>query len=241
MIDLYFTPSQIKNEAQLSGSNVVVVDVLRASTTIATALKNGARCIIPADSVETALKYVSLMKSDEVLLCGERGGKIIEGFDLGNSPFEYTRDKVKGKTLIYASTNGSVAIVKSKHAKSSVIGGFVNASKVVDFLKSKNGDILFLCSGKLGRFCIEDTVCAGMIIDMLSKVKKIDLTDSALAGVVLYRNYKSKILNMLKKSEHGRFLIELGFEKDLEVASKVDSIPILPCYSNGVIKVCDEI
>lgn len=238
-IDVFFTPLQVNDELSLQGKTVVVVDVLRASTTIATALKNGARVIIPASSVENAMKYASTLEPDSFLLCGERGGKIIEGFDLGNSPFEYTEEKVKGKTLIYASTNGSIAITKTRYAKYSLIAGFVNVSEVVKFISENSDSVLILCSGKLNRFCIEDTVCAGMIIFLLMKgksKKKFDLSDSASASLKLYKSYNKNLLKMLRESEHGKFLIELGFEDDLKVASDVDSIPILPIYSEGVVK-----
>ena len=102
-IDVFFTPLQVQDELSLQNKTVLVVDVLRASTTIATALKNGARVIIPAASVESAVKYASTLEEGSFLLCGERGGEIIDGFHLGNSPLEYTEEKVKGKTLIYAS------------------------------------------------------------------------------------------------------------------------------------------
>ncbi len=238
-IDLYFTPLQIQDELALQNKTVIVVDVLRASTTIATALKNGARVIIPTASVENAVKYASTLEPDSFLLCGERGGKIIDGFHLGNSPFEYTEEKVKGKTLIYASTNGSVAITKTKYAKHSIVAGFVNISEVVRFVKENSNDILILCSGKLNRFCIEDAVCGGMIAFLLTNGKsrkRLNMSDSVVASVKLYKSYRKNLLKMLKESEHGRFLIGLGFEDDLRVASEVDSIQIIPVYSDGVIK-----
>lgn len=238
-IDVFFMPLQITDELNLQGKAVIVVDVLRASTTIATALKNGARVIIPTASIENAMKYASTLEPDSFLLCGERGGKIIDGFDLGNSPLEYSEEKVKGKTLIYASTNGSVAITKTKYAKLSVIAGFVNISEVVKFVSENSDNVLILCSGKLNSFCIEDTVCAGMIISLLMKgkaKKSFKLSDSANASLKLYKSYRENLLEMLWESEHGKFLIELGFEEDLKIASEVDSILILPIYSDGVVK-----
>lgn len=238
-IDVFFTPLQIQDELSLQNKIVLVVDVLRASTTIATALKNGARVIIPAASIENAVKYASTLEEGSFLLCGERGGEIIDGFHLGNSPLEYTEEKVKGKTLIYASTNGSVAITKTKYAKYSLIVGFVNISEAVKFVNENSGDVLILCSGKLNRFCIEDAVCSGMITFLLTKnksKKKLNLSDSATAALKLYKSYRKDLLKMLRESEHGKFLISLGFEEDLKVASSVDSIQILPIYSDGVIK-----
>src|SRR3972149_4679836 len=133
-IDLYLTPGQI-DELQLRDKNVVVVDVLRAGTSIATALSNGAREIIPVETVEAAVKLSGSLFGDGVLLGGERGGKIIEGFQLGNSPFEYVEKSVKGKLIVVTTTNGAFAMAKGRYAKRMVIAAFVNVGRVVDFIK----------------------------------------------------------------------------------------------------------
>jgi 2-phosphosulfolactate phosphatase len=132
-----------------------------------------------------------------------------------------------------------VAITKTKYARYSIIGGFVNVSTVVKFVKENSDDILILCSGKFNRFCLEDAVCAGMMAFMLTKgkpKKKMKLSDSVSAAIKLYKFYGRNLLKMLQESEHGRFLTELGFGYDLKVCAEVDSIPILPIYSDGVIK-----
>ena len=115
----------------------------------------------------------------------------------------------------------------------------MNISEAVKFASENGNDVLILCSGKLNRFCIEDAVCGGMITFLLTKgksKKNLNLSDSAIAALKLYKTYKKNLLKMLGESEHGKFLISLGFEEDLKIASSVDSIPILPIYSDGVIK-----
>lgn len=243
-IDVYLTQSLINDDLFLKDKNVVVVDVLRATTTITVALINGAKEVIPADSVSTAARISKgLGKS---ILCGERNGKVIEGFALGNSPFEYKRETVKDKSLIFSTTNGTVSIAKSRLAKSCVLASFVNLSKTVEHIKTLEGDVIILCSGKLNTFCVEDAVCAGVIIDKLQSESKdeFELNDSAYAcvklGNVLTKKTgkfsSEKILEMFKESEHGKYLAGLGFSEDLKLCAGIDSYPHLPVYYNGTIK-----
>jgi 2-phosphosulfolactate phosphatase len=248
-IDVYLTQSLINDDLFLKDKNVVVVDVLRATTTITVALANGAREIIPAESVTIAARISKgLGKS---LLCGERNGIIVEGFNLGNSPFEYSSEKIKDKSLIFSTTNGTLSITKSRLAKSCVLGSFVNLLKTVEHIKSLEGDIIILCSGKLNTFCIEDAVCTGLIINNLLETEKdkYELNDSAYAclklGKILATKVgkpsSEKILGMLKESEHGKYLTELGFGEDLKICSEIDSYPHLPVYYNGTIKLPEKI
>jgi 2-phosphosulfolactate phosphatase len=250
-IDVYLTQSLINDDLFLKDKNVVVVDVLRATTTITVALANGAKEIIPAESVSTAARISKgLGKS---LLCGERNGTIVEGFNLGNSPLEYTGEVIKDKSLIFSTTNGTLSITKSRLTKSCVLGGFINLSKVVEHIRTLEKDVIIVCSGKLNNFCIEDAVCAGTIIRKLfsedSEKQKYMPDDSAYAclelgtDLVTDNNLPSeeKILKMLEKSEHGRYLISLGFEEDLRLCSGIDSYPYLPVYNNGTIKLPEKI
>ena len=165
-IEVYFS-SQNVDELSLRDKNILVVDVLRASTTIATALANGAKEIIPVDTIEKAVKVSGNLYGDVVLRGGERQGKIIEGFNLGNSPSEYTEEIVKGKSIIYSSTNGAGAIVKARYAKNLLIGGFINISLVVNFIKNLNEDFIILCASKNYLFSLEDAVCVGMTLEKL--------------------------------------------------------------------------
>jgi 2-phosphosulfolactate phosphatase len=240
-VEAHFTPA-ILEEMQLRDKNIVVIDVLRASTTIATALKNGAKEIIPVNNIESAVKLSGSMFGDVTLRAGERNSKIIEGFNLGNSPSEYTEEIVKGKSIIFMTTNGSAAMVKGRHAKNLIVGSFVNLSAVVEFLHELGEDFLIICAGKENDFCMEDAVCAGRIINKLEKAGDVTLLpdDAARAAVGLDTAFGKNILKMLKTSEHGAYLTEVGFANDLKVCSEIDSIDVLPVLSGNVIRARKE-
>ncbi len=239
-VELSFSSGQF-DELQLREKNIIVIDVLRASTTIAVALKNGAREIIPVASVESAVKISGSLFGEVTLRGGERNGKIIEGFNLGNSPLEYSETAVKGKSIIYCTTNGSVAMAKSRYARTLAIGSFVNLSTVTGFMQEENKDFHLICAGRInsiGNFSLEDAVCAGMIIQNLLKSESlsVELSDSAKAAHAISKTFGRSILKMLKTSEHGKFLIELGFADDLKICAQLDSVPVLPVLAGTVIK-----
>lgn len=236
-IDVHFTPSHL-DEMQLKDKVVVVIDVLRASTTIVTALWNGAKEIIPVSTVESVVKISGSLFGDVVLRAGERNAKMIEGFNLGNSPLDYTEEIVRGKSIIFMTTNGSGAMVKGRHAKNLVVAGFVNLSVVVGFLAELHTDFVIVCAGKEHNFCLEDAVCAGKIISNLESLvdEKLVLNDAAVSAVALDKAFGKSILKMLKNSEHGNFLSEIGFAEDLKVCAEIDSLGVLPVLSGSVLR-----
>lgn len=236
-LGLYFDSEHI-DELSLRDQTIVVLDVLRAGSSIASALANGAKEIIPVNTVERAVKISGSLFGDHILRGGERNGRIIEGFDLGNSPLEYTREKVEGKAIIYSTTNGSRAIDKARYAREVAIGGFVNLSSLLDFLRNSGRDAIILCSGHIGRFSMEDSVCAGMLLHLLSEDpgRELSMTDAALAAIALYKSFGKSIPRMIRNSEHGRYLAGLGFTADLEYCAKVDSLSILPQLVGNVVK-----
>lgn len=240
-VDVFFSPSQI-DEMLLREKNVVVIDVLRSSTTIVAALRNGAREIIPVGSVESAVKVSGNLFGDVVLRGGERNGKIIPGFNLGNSPKEYTEEAVKGKSIIFCTTNGTAAMVKARYAQKMVVAGFVNISLVVQYIKECREDFFIVCSGKQQLFCIEDAICAGMIVKMLCDDESlyVELNDSAVAAQALHKTFGRNLLKMAKSSEHGKYLMEIGFEDDIKTCVKLDSIPALPLLGGNVLKLKKE-
>jgi 2-phosphosulfolactate phosphatase len=196
---------------------------------------------VPTEDVATA-GLIGRNSQGTSLLCGERNGKVIEGFNLGNSVNEYTAENVNGKTLIFNSTNGTPALMKSKFARNCVILGFSNMSRVVDYLSHLNEDFIILCAGRSGDFGLEDTVCGGMLIyNLIKKHSKDDyvLTDSARGALKLYSAYKKDLLQMMKDSEHGQFLSSMGFEQDLIECAKVDVCSTLPLLRNGIIKLLE--
>lgn len=239
-IQVFFSPAHV-DELYLRGKNIVVVDVLRASTTIATALHNGAKEIIPVATIESAVKISSSLFGDVTLRGGERNGKVVKGFNLGNSPSEYTEETVRGKSIIYTTTNGSAAMVRGRYAKNAVIVSFVNVSKAVTFLKELKEDFIIVCAGKEDDFCLEDAVCAGMMITKFQKSQRnVVLDDSGKTAVVLYGKYGKNLLTMLRESDHGKFLTAIGFGDDLRICADVDSVPVLPVMSANVIKLMKD-
>jgi 2-phosphosulfolactate phosphatase len=238
-VKVYFSASQL-DELVLRDKTLVVIDVLRASTTITYAMANGAREIIPVESVAQAMKIVGNLFSTATILCGERGGKRIEGFKLGNSPSEYTKETVEGKSLILTTTNGAVALTKAKYARHCFVSSFVNLTATVNALTAlpdlDETGLVIICSGREIDFSIEDALCAGMLVKALSKVHDVELTDSARSVLSISKEYKKEILQTLQGSDHGKYLTSIGFGDDIITASAVDSVPIVPVLVGTAIK-----
>ncbi len=245
-IEILLTPAQISDELTLKDKNIIVIDVLRATTTITIALANGAKEIIPTENIATAVRVAKGSKNS--ILCGERNGRVIDGFTLGNSPLEYTTEEIKDKALIFSTTNGTQSIMKSKFSKNCLLASFVNMSAVVDYVNALDEDFIIICSGKLSDFCLEDAVCAGMLLNKLNVGRNLELLDSEIAAMNLANDLamllnipsQEKILRLFNISEHGKYLAQIGFEKDLEICSKIDSYPIIPLFRNGVIRLKEQ-
>lgn len=224
-------------EMYFTGKTTVVIDVLRATTVIAAALENGAKEIIPVGTLEFAMKVSGNAFGGHRLLCGERNTKKIEGFHLGNSPLEYTKETVEGKSIILFTTNGSKAIVKAKFSENLVTCSYLNLKAVADYLLSLDVDFDILCAGDNGRFSLEDTICAGRLISEITKLKKeVELTDSARSSVALDKAFGKSITRMLSGTEHGKKLKDNEFDKDLRFCAKLSKSEVVPFYKEGVIK-----
>ena len=182
-INILLTQSLVQDDLTLKDKNVIILDVLRATSTIAVALTNGAKEIIPTENIATAVRVAKGSKNS--ILCGERNGKIVDGFNLGNSPLEYTSEVIKDKSMIFSTTNGTLAIMKSKFTKLCLMCSFVNMSAIVDYVNSIDEDFTIICSGKLNDFCLEDAVCAGMLLNKLNAGKNIEFKDSEIAAANL--------------------------------------------------------
>lgn len=240
-IEVHFTPAQV-DELYLKDKVVVVVDVLRSSTTIAAALSSGAKEIIPVANVESAVKISGSLFGDVTLRGGERNGKTIEGFNLGNSPLEYTTPVVKGKSIIYLTSNGTPALVKGRYSKTLMVCGFVNITAVAAALRELNGDVVIICSGKDHHFCLEDAVCAGRLLAKLRKFVDNDLAidDGGEASLVLDKAFGKNLLKTLKACDHGRFLTEIGYEEDLKFCAALDSLPVVPVFNGSTVRLAKE-
>ncbi|MFC2103272.1 2-phosphosulfolactate phosphatase [Bacteroidota bacterium] len=235
-INVLFSPVNA-DELYFTNKTIVVIDVLRASSTIITALSNGAKEIVPVATVEFAVKVSGGMFGGQTLIGGERKTRKIDGFALGNSPFEYSREVVENKFIVFFSTNGSKAIVKAKFAESLFVCSFINLSSVVKHLISLNRDIEILCAGNNNLFSLEDSVCAGKLIAKLKKKnKKIEITDSGSAALALFDRFGENIFNMLKNTEHGVKLAENGFEKDVKYCSENNTSDCIPSMDGKVLR-----
>ncbi len=235
-LNVFLSPV-IVDELYFTGKTTVVIDVLRATSTIITAINNGAKEIVPVASVEFAVKVSGGMFGGQTLLGGERNTKKIEGFALGNSPFEYSSEIVNAKSIVFYTTNGTKSIAKAKYSENLICASFLNISSIINYLISLNKDVEIICSGRNNYFSLEDSVCAGMLVSKLQNhFGDIELNDSAKASKILYEQFGKNILSMLYQSDHGKILIENGFESDLEYCSKVDMFDTIPYYTNGVLK-----
>lgn len=235
-LSVYFQGNLI-DENSLKGKTVVVVDVLRASTTICAALKNGAKEIIPVVTLETATKIASNLFDGQFLLGGERQGKIIDGFDLGNSPAEYSSEKVDTKSIVFSTTNGTAAIHRSRYAERVLIGGFVNLDLLVQNLTSNlPADLVIVCAGKENVFCIEDALCAGAIITKLTEQNpqiEIFLTDAGRTSKSIWEQLHKNLKHEIRYSDHGKYLSSIGLESDVELCASLNEFPVLPYLKDG--------
>ena len=237
-LETLFIPEEIKN-VELAAKLVVIIDILRASSTIVTALANGCRGFIPIFSPDQAKKKAQEFKKERVLLGGEREGTKIEDFNLGNSPREYKREVVKGKTIIFSTTNGVKTLEMVKGAHRIIIGSFLNLQAVCNYCINYQGDILIICAGRDGKFSLEDTACAGMIINTLGDVFPVACqeVDANLTARLLYGRFDNNILEILGKSQHGRYLESIGLGEDLKFCSQLDLFHIIPIYKDGIISI----
>jgi 2-phosphosulfolactate phosphatase len=207
------------NLYDLSNSVVVIIDVFRATSTIAAALYNGAKCVIPVDSVP---KAIEISKNIGGIAAGERDGMIAEGLQHGNSPLEYNRAFIENKTLVLTTTNGTI-----------ISGSFPNLSAVCDFLVKENKNVVLGCAGWKDRFNLEDTLFAGAVINRISKYFSIHC-DSSLMAETMYIKHKNKVIDFAPKLTHYHRLVErFGLIEDIKFCLTPDVANVLPVYREG--------
>ncbi len=233
-IELYLTALPFA-DANLEGKTVVVIDVLRFSTSVCAALMAGAKGVIPTGESGEAAELRAKLGSDTTVLAGERRGVRIDDFDLGNSPAEFTESSVGGKFVVMTTTNGSAMFKKTSKASLVLTGGLVNASKIVEKLKKDSKDLVIACSGHKGNFSIEDTLCGGLLIGRLFSNGNSGhrLNDAASMALQLYQNNSDSLYETIEKGEHARFLSGIGFKDDIYSATEIDSMPIRPVLNDG--------
>jgi 2-phosphosulfolactate phosphatase len=234
-IDVQFGVQQLA-QADLQGRVVAMIDVLRASTTIAVALANGARTIIPLDSSEEVATRAKQFERGSMLLAGERRMLRMDGFDLGNSPREHTREQVEGKTVLLTTTNGTHALLAVQGARDVVVASYVNLTAVCAMLRAAlrgGADITIVCAGQDRQFALEDAACAGRYVSQIVKrLHAVELNDAALAASLLDRRYGDNLMRLFETAAHGRALAAAGFEEDLAACAAVDSYPVIPIFQD---------
>jgi len=235
-IDVQFGPSNGASSSLITGRVVAVVDVLRASTTIAAALANGAKKVVPLESADEVITRAKHLDRSEVRMAGERKMLPIPGFDFGNSPREVTREAVEGKTVFLTTTNGTAALVGIQGARDVVVASYVNLEAVATLLRTaaRGGtDITIICAGRDRQFSLEDAACAGRLASEVAKrVPGAELSDGAFACTVIDRQYGDRLDQLFADSEHGQALKQAGFAEDLLVCASVDVFPVIPLYQD---------
>jgi 2-phosphosulfolactate phosphatase len=224
-IEVCLTPALL-NLYAIEKSIVVVIDILRATSSITYGIENGATAIIPVEHVEDCLPYAE----SGFLLAAERNGEVVAGYDFGNSPFSYTKEKVNGKTIVLTTTNGTKAMQMAQaRAAQVVIGSFLNLTSLCDWLKVQDKDVLLLCAGWKDKFNLEDTLFAGAVVNALRK-DFVHFDDSCVAAEDMYLMAKHDLRTYLHKSSHSHRLEQLNIEKDVQFCLKLDvckAIPVL--------------
>ncbi|MDF2450361.1 MAG: hypothetical protein K0R26_2865 [Bacteroidota bacterium] len=204
---------------------VVVIDVFRATSAIVTAFYNGVSKMIPVATVEEAMEY----QRNGYLAAAERNGEMIEGFELGNSPFGYMNNKVKGKTIAISTTNGTQAIEASRHASKILIGSFLNLDILCEYLTAQKKDVILVCAGWKNKFNLEDTIFAGAVVHKLINESGFQTTcDSAIASNHLYSLAKNDLYAFLSNSSHRNRLAKLDLERDIQYCLTPNQCPVIP-------------
>lgn len=204
---------------------VVVIDIFRATSAIVTAFYNGVSKMIPVATVEEAKEY----QANGFLAAAERNGEMIEGFELGNSPFGYMNNKVKGKTIAISTTNGTQAIEASRKASKIVVGSFLNLDVLCEYLAVQQKDVILVCAGWKNKFNLEDTLFAGAVVEKLSSNANIEVTcDSAIASKHLYTLAKDDLFEFLSNSSHRNRLAKLDLERDIQYCLTPNQCPVIP-------------
>jgi 2-phosphosulfolactate phosphatase len=234
-IDVLFGPAT-SAPAAVTGRVVAVIDVLRASTTIAAALANGARNVVPLESADEVITRARNFERSQVRLAGEHKMLPISGFDFGNSPLEVSRDSVEGTTVLMTTTNGTIALAGIQGARDVAVASYVNFSAVSALLRAalRGGTaVTIICAGRDRLFSLEDAACAGRYVrDLAEHLPDAELSDAARVCMMLEARYGDDLAKLFADSELGRALAAAVFEKDLEICATIDAFPVVPLYQD---------
>jgi 2-phosphosulfolactate phosphatase len=236
-VSVYFQPVAVAG-ADLAGRPVIVVDILRATSTIVAALASGARAVVPTVATDEAIRIAQNLERDRVVLAGERGGIRIEGFALGNSPAEMTPETVGGKTVVMSTTNGTPAVRAAEGGAAVIIGAATNfsaaAARARD-LVTEGGEVVILCAGRERGFALEDAYAAGRFAQALIPPggrRRVELNDAAIAALELIKRYGDRWKRAVMASTAARDLMTKGFKDDVAAATEVDRYDVVPLYAD---------
>jgi len=234
-LDVFLSAYSFEEE-DVRGKTVVIIDVLRASSTMITALDNGAKGVIPVGDMHDASKISHNLDAKSFLLSGEKDGVKIQGYDLGNSPLEHAREVVKDQTIILNTTNGTKAIKRSGLAKTILVGAFLNLNHLVEHLRTLDDDVTLVCAGWRGRLSLEDLLCAGNIIyELTSGQLPQNARDGAKVAFGLYEKFGDDIENSIKSSNYAIRLKDIVSEDDLSYCCQHSIMRVLPALNKGII------
>jgi 2-phosphosulfolactate phosphatase len=234
-VDVALTPAALPAPA-LAGATALVVDVLRASTTMITALAHGCLAVLPVGEVEAARRRVADLPG--ALLAGERGGDPPAGFDLGNSPLEFTRERVGGRTIVFTTSNGTRALLAARPAAAVAVAGFVNLGAAAAWAVGQGHDLVVVCAGELGGRSLEDEICAGLLVDrVLGMEAGAVATEAAARAAGTARPYAKDLARLAQDAPHARSLAAHGRGPDVTACLTLDSVTMVPVYRADVDKV----
>ncbi len=227
-IEVCFSPKLFSEILTKENFTVVLVDILRATTSICTAFNNGVHSIIPVATLEEARR----LKEEGFLVASEQDGKKLDFADFGNSAFSFTREKVEGKTLVYCTTNGTRALEMAKTADQIVIGSFLNLTALSDWIIKQHRNIVILCSGWKNKFCLEDSLFAGALAErLLQDPDFVTACDSAEAAMDLWRLAENDMPGYLDKAAHRHRLKRLGLDDVIPYSFKIDQMNVVPVFN----------
>jgi 2-phosphosulfolactate phosphatase len=237
-VDVALTPAALP-AARLAGTAALVVDVLRASTTMVTALAHGCRAMLPVAEVEEARRRARELPG--ALLAGERGGDPPAGFDLGNSPLEFTSERVGGRTIVFTTSNGTRALLAARPATAVAVAGFVNLTAAAGWALGQRRDLVVICAGELGARSVEDETCAGLLMDRVLSVEPGAVASPAAAEAAgAARAYAKDLARLARDAPHARLLAAHGRAPDVTACLTLDTFTVVPIYRADIDKVVSQ-
>lgn len=236
-IDVTTVPCEMPLVEALEQYTAVVIDALRATSTITTAVANGSRHIYPVATLEAAAELKAHLPG--AIMGGERKGAKIAGFDCGNSPLEYPVELVHGRDIIFTTSNGTPVLVACALAGSVLVASYLNRKAVARVAATTNRNVLIACAGRGGKLAAEDLACAGAIVAALQSYHNYTLTDGALTAVTLFKSYEAQLKELMTESLSGKNISKLGYSADIAYCSQLDVLEVVPTFSEGRIATCE--